>query len=98
MIRYLNKPFRIKKATLYPNNTLNGELLRSIIDKAYWPMYGEMNILEEISDVDETCAADGTCPLESGIWFSYVMLMIYMILANVLLLNLLIAMFRYFII
>ena len=57
-----------------------------------------MIILDELTEVDETCAADGTCPLESGIWFSYVMLMIYMILANVLLLNLLIAMFRYFII
>ncbi len=53
-----------------------------------------MIILDELTEVDESCAAEGTCPLESGIWFSYIMLMIYMILANVLLINLLIAMFR----
>ena len=83
----------ITQATLYPNNKLNIKLLRSIINKAFWPIYGEMLILEEINVIDETCLAQGNCPLESGIWFSYIALMIYMVIANVLLLNLLIAMF-----
>jgi hypothetical protein len=46
----------------------------------------------------ENCAANSEnheCPQRSGIAFSYIALMIYMIIANVLLLNLLIAMFRY---
>lgn len=38
------------QATLYPGNKLNFALLRSILDKAYWPIYGEMKILDEIDD------------------------------------------------
>jgi hypothetical protein len=53
-----------------------------------------MKILDEITEIDENCSLEGTCPESSGIIFSYVILMIYMVLANVLLLNLLIAMFR----
>jgi len=73
-------------------------LMKSLIDKAYWPLYGEMKILEEI-DSEETCSSltlkGEPCPEQSGIVFSYVGLMIYMIIVNVLLLNLLIAMFRF---
>lgn len=81
------------QATLYPGNELNLSLLRSVLNKAYWPIYGEMKILEEI----EECPSDDqnvSCPETSGIAFSYVALMVYMIIANVLLINLLIAMFR----
>ena len=71
------------------------ELLVNIINKAYWPIYGQMNILEEITKSDDNCVAgDKGCPESSGIYFSYISLMIYMIVANVLLINLLIAMFR----
>jgi hypothetical protein len=58
------------------------------------PIYGEMKILEEIND-EETCMQSGNCPENSGIVFSYIGLMLYMIVVNVLLLNLLIAMFRF---
>ena len=71
------------------------KLLRSLIDKAYWPLYGEMTILEEINNPDDQCSANDTCPETTGIYFSYIALMIYMLIANVLLLNLLIAMFRF---
>ena len=84
----------VTQATLYPNNKLDMELFRSIANKAYWPIYGEMLILGEINEVDtNVCSAEGNCPLESGIWFSYIALMMYMVVANVLLINLLIAMF-----
>ncbi len=84
----------VTQATLHPNNKFNVELFRDIINKAYWPIYGEMLILEEINDGDTAvCKAEGNCPLESGIWFSYAALMVYMVVANVLLINLLIAMF-----
>ena len=83
----------ITQATLYPNNKLNMNLLRSIVNKAFWPIFGDMEILQEINVIDETCLTQGNCPLESGIWFSYISLMIYMVIANVLLINLLIAMF-----
>ena len=51
-----------------------------------------MKILEEINDDD--CSKNDSCPETSGIVFSYIALMLYMIVVNVLLLNLLIAMFR----
>lgn len=63
------------------------------MNKAFWPIFGEMKILEEISELDE-CTIEGNCPLQSGITFSYIFLMVYMVLANILLINLLIAMFR----
>ena len=53
-----------------------------------------MKILDEINDCPKYDSDDDTCPETSGIAFSYVALMIYMIIANVLLINLLIAMFR----
>jgi hypothetical protein len=55
-----------------------------------------MKILEEMNS-EETCSSlelkGERCPQKSGIVFSYIGLMIYMIIVNVLLLNLLIAMF-----
>ena len=53
-----------------------------------------MKILDEINDRDATCAKGEPCPEASGVAFSYILLMLYMVLVNVLLLNLLIAMFR----
>jgi hypothetical protein len=49
-----------------------------------------MKLLEEI----ENCPSDDrSCPETSGIVFSFIALMVYMVLGNVLLINLLIAMF-----
>jgi transient receptor potential cation channel subfamily M protein 3 len=82
------------QATLYPNNNLTLGLLRKVINKAYWPIFGEMRILEVDLYDDECEDSDEGCPDFTGVIFSYIMLMIYMIIANVLLINLLIAMFR----
>lgn len=100
------------QATLYPGrNKLNFDLVKAILDKAYWPIYGEMRILDEIdrcSAAQRSAAAanqsefgegtmmssdDEPCPEKSGIAFSFIALMVYMVIANVLLINLLIAMF-----
>ena len=77
------------QATLFPGNALNFNLIMNILNKAYWPIYGEMKILEDLSECTKA-----ECPEDSGVIFSYVFLMIYMVIANVLLVNLLIAMFR----
>ena len=83
------------KATLYPGQKLSFSLIQKIVHKAYWPIYGEIRILEEISEIDhDKCREEGNCPEESGVYFSYVALIIYMGIANILLVNLLIAMFR----
>jgi hypothetical protein len=70
--------------------------LKKILNKAYWPIYGEMKILDEISDVDEKVCMESEdgCPDSIGSTYSFISLMVYMVIANVLLINLLIAMFR----
>ncbi len=83
------------QATLFPQNSFDINLLSNLINKAYWPIYGEMKILDELIERDEICSKDeSNCPDLAGTYFSYVALMIYMVIANVLLINLLIAMFR----
>ena len=51
---------------------------------------GEMKLLDEL---DNSECTNESCPEPSGVIYSYVALMIYMITANILLVNLLIAMF-----
>ena len=76
-------------------NKLNFDLFKNIIHKAYWPIYGEIKMLDD----DLSCNGD-QCEKSNelnkgGVNFSFFALMVYMIIANVLLINLLIAMFRY---
>ena len=77
---------------MYPGNPISWNLIKEIFNKAYWPIYGEMKILSEFTDSCDN--SDKPCPENSGIAFSFIFLMIYMVIANVLLINLLIAMFR----
>lgn len=81
------------QATMYPNSELGYDLFVSIVNKAYWPLYGEIKILGD--DIEgEICKDDPSkCPEQGGVIFSYLLLMVYMMISNVLLLNLLIAMF-----
>lgn len=87
----------VTHSALYPVSNFDMNLLRSLFSKAYWPIYGTIKILDDFDKLyNSKCSSDLTndCPEESGVMFSYVILMIYMVIANVLLLNLLIAMFR----
>jgi hypothetical protein len=83
----------ITQATLYPGNKLDFALLVNIFDKAYWPIYGELRILEELEECSQENDKNRICPEPSGVAFSYLLLVIYMLIANILLINLLIAMF-----
>ncbi|XP_052803928.1 transient receptor potential cation channel subfamily M member-like 2 isoform X2 [Mya arenaria] len=85
---------------LYPNAPLTWKTAVQIIRKSYWNIYGEL-FLEEIEG-EADCSYDailwinGTqarCPTDTGKLVVPIMMGIYMLLANVLLLNLLIAMF-----
>lgn len=79
---------------MYPGRELSLDLVVNLINKAYWPIYGEMQILEEIMERDDCLKEDkGDCPTQSGTYYSYIALIGYMVIANVLLINLLIAMF-----
>ena len=67
--------------------------LRNTINVAYWPIYGELQVLDDIKN--QSCSAkDEPCIDDFSYGFIYVLLMIYMIFGHVLLLNLIIAMFR----
>jgi hypothetical protein len=80
-------------STLYPGHAFNFELFRNIINKAYWSIYGDLRILNELG-YDPTCVNRTDCPQYSGTIFTFFALMVYCVIANVLLINLLIAMFR----
>ena len=69
-------------------------MFKAIIDYSYWPIFGEINILDDLNAIDcnQTGVYDHTCSAQNI--YAYILVMIYMILANVLLINLLIAMFR----
>lgn len=84
-------------AAMFPKNKLNFSLIRKIFDKAYWAIYGDTRILDDIERVkcDDDDDIDCQIPEPTGTIFAYIATMAYMIIANVLLMNLLIAMFRY---
>ena len=87
------------QAIINPNITaFSVETLLQILNDAYWPVYGEMKVLEKLNlnkcseDYSwRECFSDVTNISKTS---SIFLLMVYMIIASVLLLNLLIAMFR----
>ncbi|XP_052253945.1 transient receptor potential cation channel subfamily M member-like 2 isoform X3 [Dreissena polymorpha] len=87
---------------LYPNSPLSWSTVSQVIRKSYWNIYGEL-FLDEIEG-DQNCTFDemlwsnGTsprCPSDVGKVVVPILMGVYMMFANVLLLNLLIAMFSY---
>jgi hypothetical protein len=66
-----------------------------IIDVSYWPIYGELSILQDINN--RTCITnkDQSCIDHVSYLFIYYLLAFYMIIGHVLLLNLIIAIFRF---
>ncbi|KAL8563213.1 hypothetical protein ACOMHN_053960 [Nucella lapillus] len=90
------------EAILYPETKLSWKLLYHLPRKAYWQIYGEL-FLEEIEGTG-ACTTDPAlynnydevrCPSIVGRYLVPVMMGIYVLMTNVLLLNLLIAMFSY---
>ncbi|XP_052244809.1 transient receptor potential cation channel subfamily M member-like 2 isoform X3 [Dreissena polymorpha] len=87
---------------LYPNSPLSWSTVSQVIRKSYWNIYGEL-FLDEIEgdpncSFDEILWSNGTsprCPSDVGKVVVPILMGVYMMFANVLLLNLLIAMFSY---
>ena len=64
-----------------------------VIDVAYWPIYGQLTVLDDINN--QTCISKKEpCIDHVSYTFIYLVLMLYMIIGHVFLLNLIIAMFR----
>ncbi|XP_052253192.1 transient receptor potential cation channel subfamily M member 8-like [Dreissena polymorpha] len=87
---------------LYPGAPVTWETARQIIRKPYFHLYGEL-FLDETEDStdctnDASLWTNGTtprCPSEAGKIVVPIMMGVYLLFSNILLLNLLIAMFSY---
>ncbi len=83
-----SKLFSFEKSTLeYPNSGLSLDLFKSILEKSWWPFYDRPSVLNELNSTTEASIP--------SLYFSYIALSIYTVIANVLLLNFLIAMFSW---
>ncbi|XP_052238328.1 transient receptor potential cation channel subfamily M member 1-like isoform X3 [Dreissena polymorpha] len=89
-------------AVLYPDSPFTWETVKQILRRPYWHLYGEL-FLEETEGLtdcthDSVLWTNGTyprCPSETGKIVVPIMMAIYLLVANILLLNLLIAMFSF---
>ncbi|XP_074655760.1 transient receptor potential cation channel subfamily M member 8-like, partial [Tubulanus polymorphus] len=90
------------QAILYPNAPLNAEIVISVLRKSYFQMYGEL-FLEEIEGQD-VCTSNRTlwmngplprCPEYISTIIVPILLGMYILFTNVLMFNLLIAIFSY---
>ncbi|CAI9735208.1 transient receptor potential cation channel subfamily M member-like 2 [Octopus vulgaris] len=78
------------QSILYPSAPVSYDLFKKVFRKAYFHMYGELFL----DEYEENCdASNSTCPSELGLYIAPILMCIYILLTNILLLNLLIAMF-----
>ncbi|KAH3703880.1 hypothetical protein DPMN_078930 [Dreissena polymorpha] len=90
-------------AILYPDSPFTWQTLRQVLRRPYWHLYGEL-FLEETEQGLADCTNDSLlwtnniyprCPSETGKIVVPIMMGIYLLVANIMLLNLLIAMFSF---
>ncbi|XP_069120927.1 transient receptor potential cation channel subfamily M member-like 2 isoform X1 [Argopecten irradians] len=88
---------------LYPNSELTFELVIAVLRTAYWNLYGEL-FLDELERKEPECTFDSLlysndtlprCPTEVGSYVVPWLMGLYVLFSNILLLNLLIAMFSF---
>lgn len=65
---------------MYPSSKLNLDLLRRVVTKAYWPIYGTIKILDDFDRFQANCSAHEDCPDDFAFSYSYLLLMIYMVI------------------
>ena len=71
--------------------------INTVLSISFWPLFGEIEgVLENMNN--QTCTGNNeiTCLGSISYISSYVLLMFYMVIGTILLINLLIAIFRYF--
>ena len=79
---------------MYPKDTFGWKIIIEILNVIYWPIYGELGILKAINNEECGKQDQPECLDESTAIVSFILLMLYMIIASFLLINLLIAVFR----
>lgn len=80
------------QSMLYPNTKIDTTIFKKVFYKAYFQIHGEF-FLDEIDD--DSCKNEINCPSSHGSFSAHLLLAFYILLTNVLMLNLIIAMFRY---
>ncbi len=73
-----------------------GGLLKHVFNNAFWPIFGEFEILNDFiyEKCDDSDNEEKKCLISTNNIVTYTVLMVYIIFTNVLLLNLLIAIFK----
>ncbi|KAJ8028997.1 Transient receptor potential cation channel subfamily M member 3 [Holothuria leucospilota] len=83
----------IRESVLNPDRDVSWLAVREVFHEPYWMIYGEVYAGEIIYTCEENATdTDASCP--SGAWVVPVAMAIYLIVANILLVNLLIAVFN----
>ncbi|XP_077298276.1 transient receptor potential cation channel, subfamily M isoform X2 [Arctopsyche grandis] len=80
-----------RQAILFPNSKASWRLIREVFYQPYFMLYGEVFA----DDIDPPCDTDpGLEPCETGRWITPIAMSTYLLVANILLINLLIAVFN----
>ncbi|XP_022248148.1 transient receptor potential cation channel trpm-like [Limulus polyphemus] len=77
-----------RQSILYPDEESSWQLARNIFHMPYWMLYGEVYA----DEIDPVCHDDEICP--TGKWLNPAIMAVYLLIANILLVNLLIAVFN----
>jgi hypothetical protein len=83
-------------AALYPDNLTDKNwynIIRKFFDFAYWPIFGDTSNLEELEYNFYEKNTEMPCPNKSGQIYAYILFIIYIIIMNGLIANLLITIF-----
>lgn len=80
-----------RQSILNPNEEANWRLVRDVFYQPYFMLYGEVFA----DDIDPPCGeAPGQDPCITGHWITPIAMSMYLLIANILLINLLIAVFN----
>lgn len=80
-----------RQAILFPNNEPSWRVVRDVYYQPYFMLYGEVFA----DDIDPPCGDDpAQQPCVTGHWITPIAMAMYLLIANILLINLLIAVFN----
>ncbi|XP_065333383.1 transient receptor potential cation channel trpm isoform X3 [Cloeon dipterum] len=79
-----------RQGILYPHNQSSWLLLKDVVFQPYFMLYGEVFA----DDIDPPCGGEGQIECVTARWISPIIMSIYLLVANILLINLLIAVFN----
>ncbi|CAF0977505.1 unnamed protein product [Brachionus calyciflorus] len=84
------------QSLLFQNQQLNTNLLRNVFFPSYFVLIGDYYTLASMTQADENCISteDNICPDYLGSQVSLVIYIVYLLFLNILLLNILIALFN----